>query len=145
MAAHQAPPSLGFSRQEHWNGLPFPSPRHESEKWKWSRSVVSKSMTPVTVAYQAPPSMGFSRQEYYSGVPLPSPKEISSLSYSIVFLYFFALITEEGFLMSPCYSLELCIQIEFTIIRIIIYAFILSLLHRSKSTFFFISSKTPVF
>ena len=39
-AAHQAPPSLGFSRQEHWSGLPFPSPMHESEKWKWSRSVV---------------------------------------------------------------------------------------------------------
>ena len=32
MAAHQAPPSLGFSRQEHWSGLPFPSPIHESEK-----------------------------------------------------------------------------------------------------------------
>ena len=30
-AAHQAPPSLGFSRQEHWSGLPFPSPIHESE------------------------------------------------------------------------------------------------------------------
>ena len=29
MAAHQAPPSLGFSRQEHWGGLPFPSPMHE--------------------------------------------------------------------------------------------------------------------
>ena len=26
MAAHQVPPSLGFSRQEHWSGLPFPSP-----------------------------------------------------------------------------------------------------------------------
>ena len=26
------PGSLGFSRQEHWNGLPFPSPMHESEK-----------------------------------------------------------------------------------------------------------------
>ena len=25
-------PSLGFSRQEHWTGLPFPSPMHESEK-----------------------------------------------------------------------------------------------------------------
>jgi len=37
-------------------------------------------------------------------------EEISSLSHSIVFLYFFALITEEGFLISPCYSLELCIQ-----------------------------------
>ena len=36
---------------------------------------------------------------------------LSSLSHSIVFLYFFALITEEGFLTSPHYSLELCIQI----------------------------------
>ena len=43
MAAHQAPLSLGFSRQEHWSGLSFPSPMHESEKWKWSRSVVSDS------------------------------------------------------------------------------------------------------
>ena len=42
-AAHQAPPSLGFSRQEHWSGFPFPSAMHESEKWKWSRSVVSNS------------------------------------------------------------------------------------------------------
>ena len=25
-------PSLGFSRQEHWSGLPFHSPMHESEK-----------------------------------------------------------------------------------------------------------------
>ena len=31
MAAHQAPPSLGLSRQEHWSGLPFPSPMQESE------------------------------------------------------------------------------------------------------------------
>ena len=31
-AAHQAPPSLGFSRQEHWSGLPFSSPMDESEK-----------------------------------------------------------------------------------------------------------------
>ena len=46
MAAHQAPPSLGFSRQEHWSGLPFPSPMHESEKWKWSHSVVSNSSRP---------------------------------------------------------------------------------------------------
>ena len=30
-AAHQAPLSLGFSRQEHWSGLPFPSPMRESE------------------------------------------------------------------------------------------------------------------
>ena len=74
MAAHQAPPSLGFSRQEHWSGLPFPSPMHESEKLK----VKVKSLSRVrplawTAAYQAPPSMGFFRQESWSGVPLPSP------------------------------------------------------------------------
>ena len=45
-AAYQAPPSLGFSRQEHWSGLPFPFPIHESEKWKWSRSVLSASSRP---------------------------------------------------------------------------------------------------
>ena len=31
-ADHQDALSLGFSRQEHWSGLPFPSPMHESEK-----------------------------------------------------------------------------------------------------------------
>ena len=46
-AAHQASPSLGFSRQEHWSGVSFPSPMHESEKWKWSRSVVSNSSDPM--------------------------------------------------------------------------------------------------
>ena len=37
-------------------------------------------------------------------------EEISSLSHSVVFPYFFALIAEEGFLISHCYSLGLCIQ-----------------------------------
>jgi len=37
-------------------------------------------------------------------------EEIPSLSHSVVFLYFFALITEEAFLISSYYSLELCIQ-----------------------------------
>ena len=29
--ARQAPLSMGFSRQDHWSGLPFPSPVHKSE------------------------------------------------------------------------------------------------------------------
>ena len=53
--AHQAPPSLGFSRQKHWSGLPFPSPVNESEKWKGSVRLLA---TPWTTAYQAPPSHG---------------------------------------------------------------------------------------
>ena len=38
-AAFQAPPSMGFSRQEHWSGLSCPSPMCESEKWKWSDNI----------------------------------------------------------------------------------------------------------
>ena len=45
-AVYQAPPSLGFSRQEHWSGLPFPPPMHESVKWKGSLSVLSDSLQP---------------------------------------------------------------------------------------------------
>ena len=43
-------------------------------------------------------------------------EEIASLSYSVVFLCFFALITEEGFLISPCYSLEFCIQMGMSLL-----------------------------
>ena len=75
-AAHQAPPSLGFSRQEHWSGLHL---LLQCMKVK-SESEVAQSCgtpaTPWTAAYQAPPSMGFSRQEYWSGVPLPSPQTV---------------------------------------------------------------------
>ena len=68
MAAHQALTSLGFSKREHWSGLPFPSPMHESGKL----SCVRLFATPRTATYQAPLPMGFSRQEYWSGLPLPS-------------------------------------------------------------------------
>ena len=65
-------PVPGILRQEHWSGLPFPSPMHESEKWKWSSlSRVQLFVTPWIAAYQAPLSMGFSRQEYWSGGPFP--------------------------------------------------------------------------
>ena len=76
-----------------------------------SLSGVRLLATPWTAAHPAPPPMGFSRQEYWSGLPLPSLvsnflEEISSLSHSIVFLYFFSL----SLFISPCYFLELCIQ-----------------------------------
>ena len=53
-AAHQAPPSLGFSRQEHWSGLPFPSAVQESEKWKWSRSLESHEIWNIVWRYGIP-------------------------------------------------------------------------------------------
>ena len=72
MAAHQAPLSLGFSKQEYWSGLPFPSPMHACMVSHFSH--VWFCATLRTAAHQAPLSTGFSRQEYWSGVPLPSPQ-----------------------------------------------------------------------
>ena len=100
--ACKAPLSMGFSRQEYWSGLPFPSPGYLPNPGIKPRSPtlqpdaltseppgkplypllllllsrfsrVRLCATPWTAAYQAPPSMGFSRQEYWSGLPLPSP------------------------------------------------------------------------
>ena len=82
-------PVPGFSRQEHWSGLPFPSPMHESGNWKVkvkSFSRVRLLATPWTAAHQAPPSMGFSRQEYWSGVPLPSSGLNATLIQSLTIL-----------------------------------------------------------
>ena len=41
-----------------------------------SRSIISDSGTPWTIARQAPLSMEFSRQEYWSGLPFPSPGDL---------------------------------------------------------------------
>ena len=64
---------MEFSRQEYWNGLPFPSP-------DGGGGLVTKSCpTPATCelgTYQAPRSMGFFRQEYWNGLPFPSPGDL---------------------------------------------------------------------
>ena len=93
---------MGFSRQEYWSGLLFPSPGDLPDPGVELRSsalqvdflpseppgkptcmyggLVAKSCltlaTPWTVACQTPLSMGFSRQEYWSGLPFPSPGDL---------------------------------------------------------------------
>ena len=43
-AAHQAPPAMGFSRQEYWSGVPLPSPESEIGEWKsWLKTQHSKN------------------------------------------------------------------------------------------------------
>ena len=77
-AAHQAPPSLGFSRQEYWSWLPFPSPMHACMLNRFSR--VRFCATPWTAAtQQSPLTTGFSRQEYWSGLPPLSPEFLGSI------------------------------------------------------------------
>ena len=84
-AAYQAPPSLGFSRQEYWSGLPFPSPMHACMLSRFSR--VRLYVTPWTAEHQAPPSTGLSRQEHWSGLPFPSPRNQMNNCKNIKFNY----------------------------------------------------------
>ena len=65
-------------------------------------------------------------------------KVISSLSHSVFFLYFFALIAEEGFLISSCYSLELCLQMlisflfSFTLLAMLAIVIIVAVMQKGK-------------
>ena len=77
--ACKAPLSMGFSRQEYWSGLPFPSPMHACMLSRVDH--VRLYATPWTAAHQAPLSTGFSRQEYWSGLPFPSPMHACMLSH----------------------------------------------------------------
>ena len=59
--AYQAPPSMGFSRQEYWSGLPFPSPG----------DLPNPGLEPESPAFQAdaltsePPGKPFSKWTEY--------------------------------------------------------------------------------
>ena len=72
----QAPPSMGFSWQEYWSGVPLPSP-FMAEYYSYLCVLVVQLCPTLstlwTVAHQAPLSMGFVWQEYWSGLPFPPP------------------------------------------------------------------------
>ena len=74
-AAHQAPPSLGFSRQEHWSGLPF---LLQCMKVK-SESEVAQSCPTLSdpMDYSLPGSSvhGIFQARALEWVPWPSPNE----------------------------------------------------------------------
>ena len=110
--ALQVPPSMGFSRQEYWSGLPFPSPGAFPEPGIELRS---PALQADSLPSEPPGNSCISRWILYHWPPGEALsnflEEISSLSHFIVFLYFFSLFTCKGFLISSCYSLELCIQL----------------------------------
>ena len=86
----------------------------------YSSSVYSYHLFLISSASVMPiPFLSFFEPIFAWNVPLGISnflEEISSLFHSIVFLYFFALIAEKGFLISPCCSLELCIQMGLSFI-----------------------------
>ena len=97
MAAQQNPSSLGFSRQEYWSGLPFPSPMRACTPSHFSR--VWLYATLWTAANQPPLSTGFSKQEYWHGLPFPSPMRNNSVEIKINQIK-----TSKGYLCRTCYK-----------------------------------------
>ena len=88
--------------------------RMSSSKWLTTPSRLSRSLRPFLFSssvYSCHPFLIFSASvRFLLFLSFIMSEEISSLSHSIVFLYFFALVIEESLLLSPCYSLELYIQ-----------------------------------
>ena len=115
-AAHQAPPSLGFSRQEYWSELPFPSPMHACVLSRFS--CVRLSAAPWTVAHQSPLSTEFSRQEYWSELPFPSPGDLLYVKWYLIVVFDLHLLSgsdAEDYFRKPvvsfCIILEKYIQV----------------------------------
>ena len=80
MATHHAPPSLGFSRQEHWSVLPFLSPVHESKN---ESEVAQSCLTLSDPTDYSPPGSSV------HGIFQARVLEWGAIAFSILFLYLF--------------------------------------------------------
>ena len=67
-AAYQAPPSMGFSRQEYWSGVPLPSPTHviENRKLKQQDTITHLLEKPMTGTQTMPNARGGEGQQELS-------------------------------------------------------------------------------
>ena len=79
-------------------------------------------------------SSGWRKTGYWSWIVKVHVKGIISISPNSCIFYFFALITEEGFLTSPCYSLELCIQMGISFLFSFAFSFSYQLFVRPPQT-----------
>ena len=52
-AAYQAPPSMGFSRQEYWSGVPLPSPTGEGSHSLFQGTFLAQGWNPSLLHWQA--------------------------------------------------------------------------------------------
>ena len=123
MAAHQAPPTLGFSRQEHWStgvGCHFLLQCMKVKVKVKSLSHVWLLATPWTAAHQAPPSMRFSRQECWSGVPFPDPRQL------LIYLSILDTSWINRIIVCVVFSFRICFHISFMLWYVLVlYSFLL--------------------
>ena len=79
--AYQAPPSLGFSRQEHWNGLPFPSPVKVKVKVKSESEVAQSCLTLSNPMDLSPPDSSI------HGIFQARVLEWGAIAFSYIYVY----------------------------------------------------------
>jgi len=90
-AAHQAPPSMGFSRQEYWSGLPLPSPALPLALVKYQRFTLDSLFTPTKEKVKVKvtqsclslcdPTNTFRKKELQTLSPLPGIKKLKNHLY----------------------------------------------------------------
>ena len=100
-AAYQAPPSMGFSRQEYWSGVPLPSPK--------SLQSCLTLCDPMIIVCQSPLSMEFSRREYWSELPCPPPGDLSDPGIEPVFLT--SALAGRFFITSTSWEAQMCVYL----------------------------------
>ena len=91
-AAHQAPPSMGFSRQEYWSGVPLPSPELSLAYSKGCKNVIYYISNNLP-SYELPPGKAFTLCHRYGN--------ISCLSF-----------TQQLFLLSMCQAVPCALEIS---------------------------------
>ena len=83
-AAYQAPPSMGFSRQEYWSGVPLPSPDSDATLFQYILQVLRQPI--LWNANLILPPIKY-RKYIYNIFPLPKEKKVWTLKHAIVKLY----------------------------------------------------------
>ena len=79
MAAHQAPPSLGFSRQEHWSGVPLPS--QLLLNWRWQENITAPSNWATAKSLQSYPTLWDPIDSSPPGSPVPGILQARTLEW----------------------------------------------------------------
>ena len=71
-AAHQAPPSMGFARQEYWSGVPLPSPHSTqsvSYHWGFMLEINMKRYLKIAHTFSSVVPDSFLKREQHGQIP----------------------------------------------------------------------------
>ena len=109
--ASQTPPSMGFSRQEYWSGLPCPPPGDLPDPWSEPVSLTSPALAgrffTTSTAWEAPWFLLFDNTSHPTTTPLHLIRKILSIAIFVsVFTIYCHLPTPLALLLPIYYSID---------------------------------------